>query len=315
MILCKKQRRRAPIDKEERIGMIKKEQYSSIKYFYIKAKHFQHFYYVNNLAKDCELRLEKVIRDKDRRKCMSNKDVMIRVVGNQTDDNLNFLSKVKEEKNMEREMRGINLEAIPLLCFQNDLQSESALEILRGENACHKILIKSDVPCDKTRKADGSIIIVGQNKRQIKEIITSCFEEQLHQMLKDWLGKLKHEDSNKQTSEIIAEIEAIRKQLILDTSSNIAALDAPSIANKSIVPNDVKDYLFRRFDVNGFGIWGCSTIQIFVKKATNNEILKNELINLNQNFFKKYHLKIETRNIVEKQTMRHYNFTMLKYIL
>lgn len=116
---------------------------------------------------------------------------------------------------------------------------------MRGENACHKILIKSDVPCDKTRKADGSIIIVGQNKRQIKEIITSCFEEQLHQMLKDWLGKLKHEDSNKQTSEIIAEIEAIRKQLILDTSSNIAALDAPSIANKSIVPNDVKDYLIR----------------------------------------------------------------------
>lgn len=68
---------------------------SSIKYFYIKAKHFQHFYYVNNLAKDCELRLEKGIRDKDRRKCMSNKDVMIRVVGNLTDDNLNFLSKVK----------------------------------------------------------------------------------------------------------------------------------------------------------------------------------------------------------------------------
>lgn len=207
------------------------------------------------------------------------------------------------------------MEAIPLLCFQNDLQSESALEILRGENACHKILIKSDVPYDKTRKADGSIIIVGQNKRQIKEIITSCFEEQLHQMLKDWLGKLKHEDSNQQTCEIIAEIEAIRKQLILDTSNNIAAPDAPCIANKSIVPNDVKEYLFRRFDVNGFGIWGCSTIQIFVKKATNNEILKNELINLNQNFFKKYHLKIETRNIVEKQTMRHYNFTMLKYIL
>lgn len=36
---------------------------------------------------------------------------------------------------------------------------------------------------------------------------------------------------------------------------------------------------------------------------------------MNQNFFKKYHLKIETRNIVEKQTMRHYNFTMLKYFL
>lgn len=116
---------------------------------------------------------------------------------------------------------------------------------MRGENACHKILIKSDVHYDKTRKANGSIIIVGQNKRQIKEIITSCFEEQLHQMLKDWLGKLKHEDSNQQTSEIIAEIEAIRKQLILDTSNNTAAPDALCIANKSTIPNDVKEYLFR----------------------------------------------------------------------
>lgn len=58
-------------------------------------------------------------------------------------------------------------------------------------------------------------------------------------MLQDWLEKLKHEDLNKQTSEIIAEIEAIRKQLILDTGNNTNDLDAPCIANKSIVPNDV----------------------------------------------------------------------------
>lgn len=116
---------------------------------------------------------------------------------------------------------------------------------MRKENACHKILIQSDVSYDKKRKADGSIIIVGQNKRQIKEMITLCLEKQLDQVLQDWLGKLKHDDLNKQTSEITAEIEAIRKQLILDTSNNIAAPDAPCIANKSIIPNDVKEYLFR----------------------------------------------------------------------
>lgn len=74
-------------------------------------------------------------------------------------------------------------------------------------------------------------------------------------------------------------------------------------------------FAFRRSDVNGFGIWGCSTIQIFVKKATDYEKLKSELVSLNQSFFEKYHLKIETRNMVEKQTLRHYNSTMLKYIL
>lgn len=68
---------------------------SSVRYFYIKATHFQHFHYVNKLAKDCELRLKKVIRDQNRRKCMPDKDVRIKVVGNLTDDNLNLLSKVK----------------------------------------------------------------------------------------------------------------------------------------------------------------------------------------------------------------------------
>lgn len=310
---CESHRRSTLKDEEERHGLIERD--PSIMYFSIKAKHFQHFYYINKLAKDCELRLEKVIRDENRRKCMSDKDVMIKVVGNLTDDNLNLLSKVKEEKNMQREMLGINWEEVPLLCFQNDLQLESALEILREENACHKILIQSEVPHDKIRKADGSISIVGQNKRQIKEIITSCLEEHLDKMLQDWLGKLKHEDLNKRTSEIIAEIEAIRKQLILDTSNNTATPDEPCIDNKSNVPNDVKEYLFRRFDVIGFGIWGCSTFQIFVKMATDYEILKRELIMLNKNFFEKYYLKIETRNMVEKQTMRHYNSLSLRYIL
>lgn len=84
---------------------------------------------------------------------MADKNVMIKVVGK--DDNLNFLSKVKgkwdwisftdvlfqfyndalrkffstEEKNMPREMLKIRWEAAPLLCFQNERQSESALEV------------------------------------------------------------------------------------------------------------------------------------------------------------------------------------------
>lgn len=44
-----------------------------------------------------------------------------------------------------------------------------------------------------------------------------------------------------------------------------------------------------------------STIQIFVKEATDHTILKSELIKLNQNFFDKYNLKIEPSNIVGKE--------------
>lgn len=38
-----------------------------------------------------------------------------------------------------------------------------------------------------------------------------------------------------------------------------------------------------------------------------------ELIDLDQNFFEKYHLKIERKNMVEKQTMRHFDSTSPNY--
>lgn len=114
---------------------------------------------------------------------------------------------------------------------------------MRRKPARHKILIQSDVHFDKTSKADGSIIIVSQNKRQIQEIITSCLEEQLD--VTRLVGKTQTCSFKQKTSEIIAEIEAIRKQLILDTGNNTAAPDASCNDTNSIVPNDVKEYLFR----------------------------------------------------------------------
>lgn len=95
----------------------------------------------------------------------------------------------------------------------------------------------------KRSEASESVIIVGQNKQQIKETITTCLEKQLDQMLQDWLEKLGHEGLNRQTSEIIAEIEAIRKQLIIETNANTYSSDLPCNDNKAIVPVDVKDYL------------------------------------------------------------------------
>lgn len=311
VILCKRHRR-STLNDEECHGLLEKKQDTSIKYFNIKAKHFQHFRYVINLAKDCELRLEKVIKSENRKKCVSDKDVMIKIgiVGDLTDDNLNLLSKGKEEKNMQGERHENNLGAVPLLSFQ-----KSALKKLRKKNACYKILIQSEESFDKTNKTDDSIIIVGQNKQQIKEVITTCLEKQLDEMLQDWLEKLKHEGLKKETSEILAEIEAIRKQLILDNSNNTAAPDAPCFDKKAIVPVKVKDYLLGRSDVNSFGIWGCSTFKIFVNKGIDNRISESELINMDQNFFEKYHLKIESKYMVEKQTMRHYGSTSLKYNL
>lgn len=89
------------------------------------------------------------------------------------------------------------------------------------------------------------IVTVGQNKRHIKENITTCLETELDLILQVWLRKIKAKGSLKQTSEMIEEIKAIRKQLILDNSKSTAAPDVPSIDSKLIVPKNVREHLFR----------------------------------------------------------------------
>lgn len=117
---------------------------------------------------------------------------------------------------------------------------------MRQERACHKIFIRSDTFSDQTYEdedEDGDFIIsVGQDKDQIEEIITSCLEKPLCQMLQQWQTDLARESFRENASDINAEIEGISKMLVL-TNSKDTCLSI--VDTESIVPNDVKDYLFR----------------------------------------------------------------------
>lgn len=67
---------------------------SSITYLFWHAKHFQHFHYLYNLARDCENRVEKLKQSNDLAKRMPE-DVVIKIgiVGNFTKDNVKLISK------------------------------------------------------------------------------------------------------------------------------------------------------------------------------------------------------------------------------
>lgn len=68
-------------------------------------------------------------------------------------------------------------------------------------------------------------------------------EDPLHHMLQNWLENLKQKSSNEQASAAIAEIEAIRKQMVLENNEETPS-SLPSIPCESIVPSNVTDYLF-----------------------------------------------------------------------
>lgn len=124
-------------------------------------------------------------------------------------------------------------------------------------------------------------------------------------MLDGWLENLGTEGLSKQVAGIKVEIEAICKQMEFDDCAESAAVSvSPVVNNKSLVPDDVKDYLFRSLDVGSFGLWRNSSFKVFVKKATDEQRLKDDLMNLSPTFFEKYHLKIEKRKMVMKQTLK-----------
>lgn len=114
------------------------------------------------------------------------------------------------------------------------------------EGVCHKIFIRSDTFCDKADRDededDDSIISVCQDKDQIQDIITSCLEEPLHEMLQKWSEDLKRVCFTENASDVIAEIEALRNKLLPTISKKT---DVPCTGTGTIVPDNVKDYLFR----------------------------------------------------------------------
>lgn len=118
--------------------------------------------------------------------------------------------------------------------------------MLSKESACHMILIKSDTDCDELNGEDDHIIVVNQNKERIQEIITTCLEEPLHQILQQLKESLKTETPTRNVSRLIDEIEDISKQMILQKHKDTSVVSVEtSVGTKCIVPEDVKTYLFR----------------------------------------------------------------------
>lgn len=122
--------------------------------------------------------------------------------------------------------------------------SFQGLHILENKTGSSAILIKrSDNESDKV---DDSHFKDDDTKNQLIRIITTFLNKPLREMLDGWLENLGTEGLSKQVAGIKAEIEAICKQMEFDDCAESATVSvSPVVNNKSLVPDDVKDYLFR----------------------------------------------------------------------
>lgn len=118
------------------------------------------------------------------------------------------------------------------------------MHILENKTGSNAILI---IKCsdNKSDKGDTSHFKDDDIKNQLIRIITIFLNKQLRDMLEGWLDNLGTENVSNQVTGIKAEIEAICKQMEFDDCDESAAVSASSVYNKSNVPDDVKEYLFR----------------------------------------------------------------------
>lgn len=288
--------------------------------FYKPADDFDHFYYIYKLIRDCESRVEKILCSKGQKNNFTSKDVVIKIgiAGHFHENDLNFIAGGTWKETVSEDQQIWNVS--PLLCFQHDLSLESIFKIVRKISAHHRIIITSNPTCNEAiEAADPSIIFVCKTRQEIKKAITISLEKPFHQILQKWFEDLRNVqqifekwfegfinyDLSKFASEIIAEIKDIRKYLDFEKSKNLAVVSGlQGGGTEFIVPDNVKDYLFRMPSVNSFGIWEKLSFKVFVKKGTDEKKLKKNLLKMNKDFFDKFHLEIVKGNFLVKKTLK-----------
>lgn len=119
------------------------------------------------------------------------------------------------------------------------------LQLLKGNDACHKIFVKSrEVSRDWSAKEKDIEII---DYEHVLEAITSCLEDPLHRMLDKWIKQIRETGSTRETVWMILEMENIQKQMTFKKPEQNADSLSATLGFAENVPRDVKEYLARYF--------------------------------------------------------------------
>lgn len=110
------------------------------------------------------------------------------------------------------------------------------------EDACYKILVTSNIRYGVLVVEDNNIILADGD--HVHEVLTSCLEEPLCQVLGEWSNELKTIRS-RTSARIMSEIENIQKQMSFEERQDVRCSESSSKANTNIVPQKIKNFLFR----------------------------------------------------------------------
>lgn len=119
------------------------------------------------------------------------------------------------------------------------------LQLLNGNDACHKIFVNSREVSGELSAKDKDIEVI--DYEHVLEAITSCLEDPLRRMLDKWIKQIRETGSTRETAWMILEMENIQKQMTFKKPKQIADSLSTTLGLEKIVPSDVKEYLARYF--------------------------------------------------------------------
>ncbi|XP_062585300.1 uncharacterized protein LOC134246970 isoform X2 [Saccostrea cucullata] len=122
--------------------------------------------------------------------------------------------------------------------------------------------------------------ILSRKKKCVREALTSFLETPLKKCIEGFLEELNvYEGTSEEIPKMLNEYKSVLSQM------------SPT-ENETQIPETIKNFLFERPDVQGFGIWETSEFRIFLRNETNIEILKSELYELEPEFLNSMSLHI-----------------------
>lgn len=122
--------------------------------------------------------------------------------------------------------------------------------------------------------------------REIHETLTELLETPVWELLDEIKQNMQILDASQQLDMLSMELD-----VLLNTVKHVAPNDminngAPECQAYSDIPEEIKDYLLRKREINGFGIWNKNEFRVFVNHENKRRHLRENMLRIFTDIFK-----------------------------
>ncbi|XP_061185282.1 uncharacterized protein LOC133193359 [Saccostrea echinata] len=278
---------------EKRIKSVESDRYQRSKSEGYRSPYSEKWYSVNNFPRlsyhhQLVSRLATKMRDlrssSQVNETIGVKRVQLYLAGEITKDTEKLITSSKEE-HVRCSLKGEKRWPVSaLIYFQSENEPLDRIEELLDSirpivwTKAYIVLNQAARPSEDTFQSKYSMLT--RKKKCVREALTSFLETPLKKCIEGFLEELNvGEGSREEIPKILNEC----KSLLLQMSSK---------RNEMQIPETIKNLLFERYDVHGFGIWDTSEFRVFVRNKADIESLKYELFKLEPEFLNTLSLHI-----------------------